>query len=298
MRPNQSVSMIIVLDKSTTAYQFVHLLQEKKLIKYPRLMLALIQYQKKAHRLKAGVYRVNSGDNYLCLLNKVVLGDTVKLNFKIIEGTTQKKVAQDLSQALYLHYDAKDWLGITQNHPNAEGLLLADTYQYQGGSDATELLTQANKTLTNYLNNTWSKRAANLPYTSPYDLLIAASIIEKETSVPEERKLISGVVINRLKKGMPLQMDPTVIYGLADHYTGTLVHEDLSIDSLYNTYKNRGLPPTPIAMVGKEALHAAAHPELSNYLYYVARGDGTHQFSPTYEEQKRAINQYRRKKGT
>ena len=126
-------------------------------------------------------------------------------------------------------------------------------------------------------------------------MLIAASIIEKETAVPQERKLISGVVINRLNKHMPLQMDPTVIYAMGDTYKGSLTHEDLSINSPYNTYQNRGLPPTPIAMVGKEAIDAAAHPQLSNYLYFMARGDGTHQFSQTYEEQKQAINQYKGK---
>lgn len=182
-----------------------------------------------------------------------------------------------------------------KNYPSAEGLLLADTYQYQGGSSSKALLEQAHRNLLNYLNISWTNRAANLPYKTPYELLIAASIIEKETAIAQERKLISGVMVNRLKKKMPLQMDPTVIYGLGNQYTGKLTHNDLLIESPYNSYLNRGLPPTPIAMVGKEAIDAAAHPQLSNYLYFVAKGDGTHQFSETYEQQKQAINQYRRK---
>lgn len=289
--------ILITLDKSTNASQFVRTLKEKNLIHSEKMLLALIRYEHLSHQLKAGVYQIDPGETPLQLLHKVASGDVVSFNFTIIAGTTQKKIVQDLSHAAYLHYDPSVWNSLMVEHSNAEGLLLAETYKYRGGSDAKVLLTQSNRDLINYLNESWASRTADLPYKTPYELLIAASIIEKETAVPQERKLISGVVVNRLKKHMPLQMDPTVIYALGDSYKGTLVHEDLSVDSPYNTYKNKGLPPTPIAMVGKEAIDAAAHPQLSNYLYFVARGDGTHQFSQTYEEQKQAINQYRRNKG-
>jgi UPF0755 protein len=282
--------VLIALNKSTTASQFVHTLKEKKLIHSTKPLLALIRYQDLAHQLKAGVYQINPGETPMQLLQRVCRGDVMSFNFAIIAGTTEKKIAQDLEKAVYLEYSPQIWSTFNLNHANAEGLFLADTYRYMGGSDATVLLSQANRNLLMYLNECWANKSPNVPYKTPYELLIAASIIEKETAVPQERKLISGVVVNRLKKNMPLQMDPTVIYALGEQYKGTLSHEDLFVDSPYNTYKHRGLPPTPIAMVGKEAIDAAAHPQLSNYLYFFARGDGTHQFSQTYEEQKQAIN--------
>jgi UPF0755 protein len=293
--PENALPLIITLDKATTASQFTQYLKDKKLISSTKVVLALIRYNGLSHQLKAGVYQVNPGETPLELLQRIAAGDVMKFKFTIIEGTTQKKIGDDLGQAVYLKYNPEDWSFFQKNHSNAEGLLLADTYQYPGGADAKTLLFQANRNLTVYLSGCWSSRAAGLPYKTPYDLLIAASIIEKETAVPQERKLISGVVLNRLNKKMPLQMDPTVIYALGKQYKGTLSHNDMSVNSPYNTYINRGLPPTPIAMVGKEAIDAAAHPQISNYLYFFAKGDGTHQFSQTYEEQKQAINQYKRK---
>lgn len=296
MTSSQHQGIIINLGKSTSAYQFVQILKEKKLISSARLMLLIIRFEGLAHHLKAGVYQIRDGESATELLNRVVNGDVVTQNFIIIAGTTQQRVNQDLSRAKYLDYHPlDDWTTIQSKHLNAEGLLLADTYQYGGGSSAKSLLEHAHRNLDAYLNEVWSKRDFGLPYRDPYELLIAASIIEKESAVPQERKLISGVMVNRLKKKMPLQMDPTVIYGLGAGYKGKLSHNDLLIDSPYNSYRYRGLPPTPIAMVGKEALDAAAHPQQSNYLYFVAKGDGMHQFSETYEQQRRAINQYQRK---
>ena len=198
-------------------------------------------------------------------------------------------------QATHLEYHPEDWSSIQDHHINAEGLLLADTYQYNAGSTSKTLLKQAHHNLIQYLDGVWKSRDPNLPYKTPYELLTAASIIEKETALASERQLISGVVVNRLKKGMPLQMDPTVIYSLQEKYTGKLSHNDLQVDSPYNSYKHRGLPPGPIAMVGKDSINAAAHPQWSNYLYFVARGDGGHHFSETYVQQINAINKYQHK---
>ncbi len=283
---------IIVIDKATSAAQFAALLHQQRLIKSPKILLSWIRAKKFANRLKAGVYAVMPGESVVQLINKVVNGDVLSLNFSIIAGTTQQKIIQDLARAPYLHYDTEDWAIIKGNYPSVEGLLLADTYQYDGGSDSKALLQHAKQNLLNYLTQVWQQRDPQVPYRSSYELLIAASIIEKETAIPEERKLISGVVANRLKKYMPLQMDPTVIYALGAAYKGKLSHQDMQINSPYNTYRNRGLPPTPIAMVGKEALDAAAHPLWSDYLYYVAKGDGSHQFSKNYEQQRRAIHQF------
>lgn len=292
MLPKNDPPVVITLDKSTTAIQFLNTLKAKNFIPSTRILLAVMRFQKLTHQLKAGVYQVYPGETALQFIHRVAQGDVMRFNFTIIEGTTQKKIDQDLARAAYLEYKPDIWTRFTDGHPNAEGLLLADTYQYRGGSTAVLLFEQAHRNLMNYLNDSWSKRAADLPYKTPYELLIAASIIEKETAIPQERQLISGVMVNRLRHKMPLQMDPTVIYALGDSYRGTLSHNDVLVDSPYNSYRNRGLPPTPIAMVGKEAIAAAAHPQLSNYLYFVAKGDGSHQFSQTYEEQKQAIKQY------
>lgn len=293
--PPQGAPVVITLDRTATASQFVQTLKQKNLIPASSPLLMVIRFTGLSSQLKAGVYQIKPGETALQLLHRVVAGDVLTQNFTIIAGTTQQKVTQDLAKAAFLNYEPNDWNDIKGNYPNAEGLLLADTYQYRGGSSSKSVLDYAHRNLINYLNKCWASRAPHLPYKNPYELLTAASIIEKETAIPEERKLISGVVVNRLNKNMPLQMDPTVIYGLGNTYTGKLSHNDMQIDSPYNSYRYRGLPPTPIAMVGKESLDAAAHPQLSNYLYFVAKGDGSHQFSETYQQQIRAINQYKRK---
>jgi UPF0755 protein len=295
MLPANISPKIITIDRSTTAYQLAYSLQNRQLIPSARALLWVIRYKDLAHRLKAGVYQIEPGDTPMSILDQIVKGDVIVQYFAIIEGSTQKKIDEDLRKANYLLYQPEAWSVVQGKYSNAEGLLLADTYQYQGGSGSKRLLQQAHNSLIAYLNSSWNSRDHNLPYKTPYELLIAASIIEKEASIPQERKLISGVMVNRLRKKMPLQMDPTVIYGLGNEYQGKLTHNDLLISSPYNSYLNRGLPPTPIAMVGKDSIDAAAHPQLSNYLYYVAKGDGSHQFSETYAQQKQAINQFRRK---
>lgn len=291
----ETSAVVITLDRTASAHQFVRTLQQKKLIQSSSMLLLMIRIEGLASRLKAGVYQIKPGESANQLLGRVVGGDVVVQPFTIIAGTTQSKIDSDLKLATYLELSPNAWAAIKGNYPNAEGLVLADTYQYRGGSTSKSLLEHAHQHLMTYLADSWVNRDIDLPYKSPYELLTAASIIEKETAIPTERKLISGVMANRLKKRMPLQMDPTVIYGLGSDYKGKLSHNDLLIDSPYNTYRYRGLPPTPIAMVGKEAIDAAAHPQLSNYLYFVAKGDGTHQFSETYEQQKQAINLYQRK---
>lgn len=285
----------IVIDKNTSASVFTHTLKSKQLIQSSRLLLLLIRVKGLSHRLKAGIYQVIPGESAQQFLNRVVAGDVLVESFSIIEGTTLNQVKANLINAKFLKYDTNDWQAITLDHISPEGLLLADTYKYDAGSEAKYILRLANQNLLQYLDYCWQNRSPGLPYKSPYELLIAASILEKETALPTEKKLISGVLINRLKKYMPLQMDPTVIYALGEDYHGKLTHEDLAIDSPYNTYRYRGLPPTPIAMVGKVAIDAAAHPQMTNYLYFVAKGDGSHHFSVTYEEQRQAISRYQSK---
>ena len=290
-----SKANIIRIERPTTASSFAHLLYKRHFIASERWFLLLIRIQGLSSQLKAGVYEIKPGETALQFLYRVVSGDVLMLSFRITEGTTLQQVTEGLNHADDLVYQAADWLPIVGSHSSAEGLLLADTYYYHPGSQAKVVLALANRNLMQYLEYSWQQRCSDLPYRTSYELLIVASILEKEAALPEEKRLISGVIFNRLRKGMPLQMDPTVIYALGAGHQGALVREDLSIDSPYNSYRYKGLPPTPIAMVGKDAIFAAAHPMKTDYLYFVARGDGTHQFSKTYEEQRQAIARYLKK---
>ncbi|MGQ3887422.1 endolytic transglycosylase MltG [Legionella sp. CNM-1927-20] len=288
-------SLILEVKPNSTAKVLVQKLYENGLIDSEFIIENYIKYKGLANQLKAGVYQIQPGESPINLVDRIVKGDVLMAAFRIIEGTNIYQVKQKLAQAPYLRYQPEDWTAILDHYPSAEGLLLADTYYYNAGSDAKPLLINANKKLLTVLNYNWEKRSPGLPYKTPYELLIAASIIEKETSLPSERRIISGIVVNRIKKRMPLQMDPTVIYALGPTFSGKLGHHNLDFDSPYNTYLYRGLPPTPIAMVGRDAIEAAARPQFSNYLYFVAKGDGSHIFSTTYEEQKKAIARYMNK---
>ena len=285
-------SNLVRVDKFTSASSFVHLLKSQHLIQSERLFLALIRMQGLSHRLKAGIYQIKEGESAHAFLYRVTEGDVLTVSFSIIDGTTQAQVSHALASAAYLVYHATDWSTIAGTHPSAEGLLLADTYHYDAGSQSIHLLALAHTKLQQFLEYSWQNRIPLLPYKTPYEMLIAASIIEKEAAKPREKRLISGVIINRLRKNMPLQMDPTVVYALGSQYKGKLTREDLHIDSPYNSYRYRGLPPTPIAMVGKDAIDAAAHPEITDFLYFVATGDGSHYFSVTYDQQKQAVARY------
>jgi len=286
-------TLILKLDKNTSAVSFVRLLESQNLIRSPRMFMLYIRFNGFSKKLKAGIYEVKSGETVLQLLQKVLNADVLILPFRIVNGATQKNIESQLVNAPYLTTEPNVWKNISAEHPSAEGLLLADTYNYDAGSSSGQLLLRANGRLKQVLDKYWTNRDANLPYKTPYELLTAASIIEKEAAKPDERRLISGVLANRLRKRMQLQMDPTVIYGLGTQFNGKLTHQDLSIDSPYNTYLHYGLPPTPIAMVGEDAIDAAAHPTVTNYLYFVANGEGGHQFSETYVQQREAITKYR-----
>lgn len=290
-----SPPVIVRFDKSMSAGAFANLLKKQRLINSDRFLLLFIRVQGLAQQLKAGIYEVKPGESMLHFLYRVIAGDVLIETFSIIEGTTQAQVSVNLQKAPYLSYQTNDWKAVAGTYPSAEGLLLADTYQYEAGSDSQHILQQAHANLVQYLEWSWQHRTPGLPYTSPYQMLVAASILEKEASIPAEKRLISGIIVNRLRKHMPLQMDPTVIYAVGTQYSGKLTREDLLIDSPYNTYRTRGLPPTPIAMVGKDAIDAAAHPTLTNYYYFVARGDGSHYFSANYSEQQQAVYRFLKK---
>lgn len=296
MKTTSTSLPVIEVNKSMTAVSFVNLLKQRQLISSDPGLLAYIHFRGLAHQLKAGIYQIQPNESAFHFLKRVIAGDVLMLSFRIPEGSTQSQLSNAFKTAAFLSYQPTDWAFLSEQHLNAEGLLLADTYRYAAGSNATVILRLANNALQKALNHAWQSRMNDLPYATSYELLIAASILEKEASLPQERRLIAGVMINRLHAKMPLQVDPTIIYALGEKYTGHLTHADLQIDSPYNTYRHQGFPPTPIGMVSKDALEEAAHPLLSDYLYFVAKGDGTHQFSATYDEQKKAIQTYIEKK--
>ena len=185
-------------------------------------------------------------------------------------------------------------LGYPGLHP--EGQFFADTYAFPKGTSDLDYLKRAKKNLDTVLAEEWAMRADALPLNDPYEALILASIVEKETAVAAERPLIAGVFLSRIRKNMRLQTDPTVIYGMGDSYDGNIRRKDLNTDTPYNTYTRAGLPPTPIAMVGREAIRAVMQPEATSALYFVARGDGSHQFSDTLAEHNAAVRKYQLKR--
>jgi UPF0755 protein len=264
-------------------------LYDRKLINHPKYFICLMRLLNLATKLKAGVYEIYAQDTALSLTLRIVKGDVLKSAVTIIPGMTILDIDTLFKNTRYLRYDPKIWQEVFPHIINPEGLLLADTYYFNAQDSAYGILKTAHQALERALLLAWQDMDANLTYKNPYELLIAASILEKETARYFERKLIAGVINNRLKFNMPLQMDPTILYVLPGQYHRKLKHVDLSVKSLYNSYLHKGLPPTPIAMVGRDAILAAAHPEPSKYLYFVARGDGSHTFSVNYKDHLKAI---------
>lgn len=253
-----------------------------------------------ASRIQAGTYILDKPLTPLEMLGKIVRGEVTQAAILLVEGWNIREVRQELARNRYLEHRLTDMtdaevlasIGAEEKHP--EGLFFPDTYFFSPDSPDIDLLRRAYKLQQGKLLAAWETRAPDLPYKTPYEALIMASIIEKETGAPEERPLIAAVFINRLNKGMRLQTDPTVIYGLGAKFDGNLRKTDLQRDTPYNTYTRPGLPPTPIAMPGEAAIRAALNPDRSKALYFVARGDGTHVFSSTLEEHNRAVNRYQK----
>ena len=249
-------------------------------------------------KIKAGSYEWDTPMTGWQLLSGMTRGDVVQNEIRLGEGMTFAQFRNLLDQNPDLKHvtlgQSDAWvlerLSISQSSP--EGLFFPDTYYFNHEDSDLRIMKRAELSMERHLGPLWSQRFAHLPYESAYQLLIMASLVEKETASSEERPLVAGVFINRLRRGMRLQTDPTVIYGLGAQYDGHLHKRDLLADTPWNTYTRGGLPPTPIAMPGEAALDAAAHPASTEALYFVSKGDGTHQFSSTLEEHQRAIDRY------
>jgi len=248
--------------------------------------------------IKAGGYQVQSGDTPWLLLERMARGETVERPITFLEGWTFHQIRQalradpEIKQTLGEASDAEIMAKLGSSVLQPEGLFFPDTYLFAPGTADIELLRRAYQKGQRVLNDMWIKRQPDLPLLSPYEALILASIIEKETGFGPDRTRVSGVLVNRLKLGMPLQSDPTVIYGMGTAYQGRLRKRDLQTDTAWNTYTRPGLPPTPIAAAGYAALLAAVQPEQHNYLFFVSRGNGTSEFAVNLMDHNRNVARY------
>ncbi|RAM63292.1 aminodeoxychorismate lyase [Herbaspirillum rubrisubalbicans] len=251
-------------------------------------------------RIKAGSYEIKPGYTPQRLLLQLVRGEFAQEALTIIEGWTFKQMRKAIDAQPSLKHDTSNWTDqqilakLTTEYTYPEGLFFPDTYLFAKGASDMQVYKQAFTLMSKKLNEAWARRDLSLPYRTPYEALIMASIVEKETGQKSERGMVAGVFINRLRTGMLLQTDPTVIYGMGDRYQGKIHKVDLLTDTPYNTYTRAGLPPTPIALPGAASLAAALNPDKTEALYFVARGDGTSHFSSNLNEHNQAVNRYQR----
>ncbi len=273
-------------------------LEAEGLIDQARIWTLLTRLSGDARRVQAGEYRLLPGDTPTVLMKRLLSGEVVTYEVKLIEGWTIEEALAELARQPALEQTLAGAsvttllgaLGLPGG--NAEGLFFPDTYRYERGASDADILRRAYEKLETELEAVWTGRDAGLPYETPYDALIAASLIEKETGREADRASIAQVFISRLHKGMRLQTDPSVIYGVGPSFDGNLTRRHLRTDTPYNTYTRKGLPPTPIALVGRRSLEAAVHPAPGEFLYFVSRGDGTSQFSVSLEEHEAAVRKY------
>jgi UPF0755 protein len=273
-------------------------LAQRNLLEHPLLLDIYARMGGNATRIRAGEYQLLPGLTPLSLVDKLVSGQVYLHQLTVVEGWRFAELLAAVRADAAIRASSLDGAAIMAElgepgvHP--EGQFFPDTYFFPRGTTELELLRTAHQAMRDHLAKAWDGREPNAQLHDPYEALILASIIEKETALPAERKLISGVFQQRLKRGMRLQTDPTVIYGIGETFDGNLRRQDLERDTPYNTYTRGGLPPTPIALPGNASLEAAVQPQATDALYFVAtgRGDGSHTFSATLEEHDRAVRDY------
>lgn len=293
-----SSGIIYEIKPGMTLKQVARYLHERNVIDSAVFFVWVARFDGVADTIKAGEYKVMPGMTPPQMLIDMVNGNVVQYSLTLVEGWSFHQVMMAINREEVLQHTLiglddsaiMDKLGHSGQHP--EGRFLPDTYNFSRHTTDVEFLKRAYNAMELLLANEWPLRDAELPLDTSYDALILASIIEKETSVPDERSKIAGVFTRRLQQGMRLQTDPTVIYGMGETYDGNIRRKNLKEDTPYNTYMRRGLPPTPIAMPGADSIRAALHPEQGNELYFVARGDGRHHFSATLEEHNKAVIKY------
>ena len=296
---SQGDNPIVKVGKGDTLLSLARKLKENHGLKEPKMIKIWSYLNPDKTKIQSGDYLLEEGMNFLDLLSNIRNGKVVVLQFRVIEGQKTDTILNNLKKAQHLQHTLNDkskseiaeLLGIKE--ANLEGQFLPNTYNYSYNMKDVELLDLMHKELEQKLSAAWEQKAENLSIKNSYEALILASIIEKETAIPEEREIISGVFNRRLAKGMRLQTDPTVIYGMGDKFTGTLTKEDVRTDSEYNTYTRDGLPPTPIANPSAASIWAATHPDNGKSLFFVANGKGGHSFSDNYDDHLKAVEIYR-----
>lgn len=296
--PVDGKKQLLVISSGDTYSRFIDRLAKEDKVSLP-IVLKLYQKFLIHDTMKAGVYEVTQGMSIRQVLSMLSDAENAQMNrILVIEGTTFKQLVQNLKKDSNVTKTILDLpqdqllkaLDIPYSHP--EGLFAPDTYFFAKGETDKKILTDLYHRQMKSLDDAWAKKAPNLPYKDKYEALIMASIIEKETSLDSELQQVSGVFVRRLKIGMRLQTDPTVIYGMGDNYKGNITRNDLRTPTSYNTYTINGLPPTPIALPSKKAIEAAMHPDDAKNIYFVATGNGGHKFTASLEDHNRAVQEY------
>ena len=305
---NVTQDQLLTIERGTTGSKLAALLEQEKILEHADLLPWLLKLQPQLNKVKAGTYSLTGVKTLQDLLDMINSGKEAQFSVKFIEGKTFKEWRKNLENAPHLKQTLqgktdKEIMALLDipavakavyEWNNMEGWLYPDTYNYTPNSTDLELLKRSTTRLQKALDKAWNERDENLPLADPYQMLILASIVEKETGIAEERPQVASVFINRLKANMKLQTDPTVIYGMGESYTGNIRKKDLETITPYNTYMIDGLPPTPIAMVSEGALQAVAHPAKTDFYYFVADGSGGHKFTRNLNEHNKAVQEYLR----
>ena len=305
---NVSQNQLLTIDRGTTSSKLATLFEQEKILDNADLLPWLLKLQPQLNKVKAGTYSLTGVKTLQDLLDMINSGKEAQFSVKFIEGKTFKEWRKNLENAPHLKQTLqgktdKEIMALLDipavskavyEWNNMEGWLYPDTYNYTPNSTDLELLKRSTTRLQKALDKAWNERDENLPLADPYQMLILASIVEKETGIAAERPQVASVFINRLKANMKLQTDPTVIYGMGESYTGNIRKKDLETITPYNTYMIEGLPPTPIAMVSESALQAVAHPAKTDFYYFVADGSGGHKFTRNLNEHNKAVQEYLR----
>ena len=305
---NVTQDQLLTIERGTTGSKLAALLEQEKILEHADLLPWLLKLQPQLNKVKAGTYSLTGVKTLQDLLNMINSGKEAQFSVKFIEGKTFKEWRKNLENAPHLKQtlqgksdkeimvllDIPAVAKAVYEWNNMDGWLYPDTYNYTPNSTDLELLKRSTTRLQKALDKAWSERDENLPLADPYQMLILASIVEKETGIAAERPQVASVFINRLKANMKLQTDPTVIYGMGESYTGNIRKKDLETITPYNTYMIEGLPPTPIAMVSESALQAVAHPAKTDFYYFVADGSGGHKFTRNLNEHNKAVQEYLR----
>ena len=305
---NVTQDQLLTIERGTTGSKLAALLEQEKILEHADLLPWLLKLQPQLNKVKAGTYSLTGVKTLQDLLDMLNSGKEAQFSVKFIEGKTFKEWRKNLENAPHLKQTLqgktdKEIMALLDipavakaiyEWNNIDGWLYPDTYNYTPNSTDLELLKRSTTRLQKALDKAWNERDENLPLEDPYQMLILASIVEKETGIAAERPQVASVFINRLKANMKLQTDPTVIYGMGENYTGNIRKKDLETITPYNTYMIEGLPPTPIAMVSESALQAVAHPAKTDFYYFVADGSGGHKFTRNLNEHNKAVQEYLR----